>query len=506
MAKPNCAAPNCGRESISYSKFCGQHTSNRELKKAINQLKEDDLTDVYWDEVELKKITFEKKHFAAGSFTNLDFEAMRFVNCGFSDCDFEHVVLTDTVFENRELEKCVFTDVTFQNSRFSGCRILDSGFKEINIADESSFENCDLDSCDFSGGIFSETGIIRATRFYNNTFTQISLTRTAFEQCQFIESTFSKSTFYDSGFISCQFNTITHDFKLSGLPMLCDFTGTKFLNMSMPRTFRIWNNFTNHPKEFYLKTVARLLNYNHPNHLKELGLALQHLEKYPEVNANGMRLAIKELFKKLAADAGHAGSYEIIGEILSAYGRIPERFRTQTGFFLPAADESSALAPGLAKLSVQLELNTWTVKQVSNLMGLMADIEEYLPEGLEQVIDLIEKGSFIIEIISNLKPLLAYFQSLIDFGKSSYDLRLKVLEIESKKIDLEYQRRLKEQEIQKNDLMIANQRLELISKIKEHTSYDHLAYSKTKKGKKAIEIADAIKQEFPILHVRLEDY
>jgi hypothetical protein len=48
MAKPNCASPNCGRESISYSKFCGLHTSNRELKKAISKRKEDDLTDVYW--------------------------------------------------------------------------------------------------------------------------------------------------------------------------------------------------------------------------------------------------------------------------------------------------------------------------------------------------------------------------------------------------------------------------------------------------------------------------
>lgn len=55
MAKPNCAFPDCERESISYSPFFGQHTSNRELKMAINKLKEENLTDVYWDEVELKK-------------------------------------------------------------------------------------------------------------------------------------------------------------------------------------------------------------------------------------------------------------------------------------------------------------------------------------------------------------------------------------------------------------------------------------------------------------------
>jgi uncharacterized protein YjbI with pentapeptide repeats len=465
-----------------------------------------ELSNLYnWDEVELKKITFEKKHFAAGSFTNLDFEAVRFVNCGFSDCDFEHLVMTDTIFENCELEKCVFTDVTFHESRFSGCKILDGGFNEINMADESLFGQCDLDSCDFSGGIFSETGVTRDTRFYRNTFTQISLSRAAFENCQFIESTFSKSTFYDSRFINCQFNTITHDFKLSDPPMLCDFRGTKFLNMTMPRTFRIWNNFKQHPKAFYLKTVGRLLKDNHPNHLKELGLALQHLEKFPEIDANGLRLEIKELFKQLAADAGHAGNYEIIGEILSAYGRVPERFRTQTGFFLPAANESEGLEPGMARLRVKLDLNNWTVKQVSQIMALMAEIEDYLPEGPEQVIDTIEEGSFIIEILAGLKSLLAYFQSLVDFGKSTYELRLKVLEIESKKIDLEYQRRLKEQELAKNDLTIATQKIELYTKIKEHYGYDHLAYGKTPKGKKATAIAETIKHEFPILHVRLED-
>lgn len=512
MAKTNCTFPNCERESISYSPFCGQHTSNRELKRMINTLKENDLTDIYWDEVELKKIVFEKKHFAAGVFSNIDLYEVQFIDCGFSDCDFEHAVLTNCIFESCELEKCVFTDVTFQESRFSGCRIIDGGFNEINMADESLFKDCDLDSCEFSGGIFSETGINVSSRFYNNTFTQISISRAAFEKCQFIESRFSKSTLYDSSFIDCHFNTITHDFKLTGPPILCDFNGTVFINTSIPRNFRIWNNFKQRPVDFYRKTVERLLSVDHPNHLKELGLALQHLEVFPDVDANSLRLDVKELFRRLATEAGYEGNYEIIGEILSAYGRIPEKFRAMTGFFLPPAEDRGGLEPGQARLNIRVTLDSWTVGRVSAFLSLMNKMEEVLPTGAAHVIEVIEKGSFIIEILGSLKPLLAYFQTILDFRKSSYELKLKDLEIESKEIDLEYQRRLKqleirkrEQEMEMTELEIYDKKIELMKKIKDHTGYDHLNYSKSKKGKKAEEIAEIMKKEFPILHLRVEE-
>ncbi|RLJ69328.1 pentapeptide repeat-containing protein [Pedobacter alluvionis] len=512
MAKPNCSSPGCERESLSYSHFCGQHTSNGQLKRAINKLTEDDLTDVYWDEVELKKILFKNKHFAAGTFSNIDFYDVKFINCGFSDCDFERAVMTKCVFENCELEKCVFTDVTFQESRFSSCRILDGGFNEINIADESVFIDCDLDSCEFSGGIFSETCSISASRFYNNIFTQVSISRASFVKCQFIESRFSKSTLYDSSFIDCHFNTITHDFKLTGPPILCDFNGTVFINTIIPKNFRIWNNFKQRPVDFYGKTVERLLKVNNPDNLKELALVLQHLESFPQINANLLSLDVKELFRRLAADAGHAGNYEAIGEILSAYGRIPEKFRTQTGFFLPPAEGGQGLQQGQAKLNIRVTLDRWTVSQVSTFLSLMNEMEEVLPEGLAHEIEVIERGSFIIQILGSLKPLLAYFQTILDFKKSGYELKLKDLEIESRKIDLESQRRLKhlevrkaEQDIEKTDLEIYSQKLELMKKIKDHTGYDHLAYSKSKKGKKAEEIAEIMKQEFPILHLRLEE-
>ena len=512
MANPTCGAPNCERESISYSPFCGQHTNNRTLRKKINQLDKEDLTDVYWDEIELKKIIFENRHFAAGIFSNIDLYEVKFINCGFSDCGFEQAIFTNCVFENCELEKCTFTDVTFQESSFSGCRILDGEFNEINMADDSLFKNCDLDSCDFSGGIFSETGVNTGSRFYNTTFTQVSISRAAYENCQFIESRFSKSTLYDSSFIDCHFNTISHDFKLTGPPILCDFNGSVFINMSIPRTFRVWNNIKQHPVDFYRKTVDRLLKVGHPNSLKELALALQHLEMFPEINADLLGIEIKELFRRLAADAGHTGNYEIIGEILSAYGHIPEKFRTQTGFFLPPANDAASLQLGQARLNIRFGLDRWTVKRVSALLSLMDEMEEALPEGSPQVIEVIEKGSFIIEILGGLKHLLAYFQTIVDFKKSTYELKLKDLEIESKQIDLESQRRLKqlevrkaEQEVEKKDLEIYNQKLELIKKIKDHTGYDHLDFSKSKKGKKAEQIAETMKQEFPILHLRLEE-
>lgn len=512
MANPTCSASNCDRESISYSTFCGHHTNNGKLRKAILKEKSNSMTDVYWEEVELKKLVIENKHFAAGIFTNIDFLEVRFVNCGFSDCGFELAVFTSCSFENCELEKCSFTDVTFQESGFLDCRIMEGLFSEINMADESIFQGCDLDNCDFSGGIFSETGTISGNRFYNASFTQVSINQAVFQGCQFIESKFSKSTLYDSAFLNCHFNTISHDFKLSGPPILCDFRGSDFVNTAIPKSFRSWNNFKQHPAQFYGKVVQRMLKDEHPNHLKELGLALSHLQKFPGIDELSIRLDVASLFKRLAAEAAHSGNYQIIGEILSAYGRIPENFRGPTGFFLPPASSDNGLEPGQARLIIRVELDRWTVARVSALLSMMAEMETLLPEGMPQEIDYMEKGSLIIEILGSLKPLLGYFQALLDFKKSSYELKLKGYELESKQIDLEYHRDMRQnelqraaQELEKNDIELAHRRLDLMERIKEKTGYDHLDISKTKKGKKAEQLASAIKKEFPVIHLKLEE-
>jgi len=512
MANKKCLSPNCERESISHSSFCGTHTNNRSLRKTIRQFKNDSFVDVFWDEVELKDIVFEKRHFAASTLSNIDLDNIHFINCGFSDCDFEHAVFTNCIFENCELEKCVFNDVTFQESTFNICEIIDCSFSEINLADESAFTNCNLESCEFSGGIFSETATNTRNRFYENNFTQFSISKTRFEQCQFTESRFSKSSFYDSAFINCHFNTISHDFKLSGPPMLCDFSGSDFINMSIPKSFKTWNNFKQTPIDFYLKTTHRLLADDHPNHLKELSLALQHLENYPEVDVFSLRTDLTSLFRKLLSAAAQAANYEIIGEILTAFGRIPEKFRQHTGFFLPPATETGNLQNDNSRLSIHVSLDQWTVKRVSAFLSLMNEMEKALPEGMAQEIESIEKGSLIIEIIGSLKPLLAYFQTLLSIRNSSYELKLKALELESKKTELEYQRQFKELEIKKSmldldakQLQFDKEKLELMKAIKEASGYDHLKFIQSGTGKKAQKTAEIMQAEFPILHLRLEE-
>jgi len=513
MTEKKCARKECNRQAISNSRFCGQHTNNREFNQKLNKLTRKDLKNLFWDELEMKKVKLSGKRFTALLLTNTDLTTSTFTGCVFNGCNFQNLTFNSCRFENCTFEQAEFTDVTFHGSVFDACTIIDGRFSEVLFADETALQNSRLEDCILTGGMFSETGNNTGSTFLRTEFIQVSFNQARFDECQFAEATFTKSSIYESVFTKCYFDTITHDFALTGVPMLTDFRGTRFVNMSIPRNLRKWSNLKTEPLDFYLGIATWLVTVNHPNWLPELAVALSKLLELGYRPEGHIQHDVKALFKRLAASAAATGDYRTLGNILSDFGRLPLAFRQGTGFMLPPANPGNGNAINEeARLTIHAEAENWQLQKITRFLSLLSQLEASLPEGPPQTLSYLENGSIIVQVIGGVRQLFTGFMSLLDAKKTTLDIKLKGLEYQLKEldvkkaeIDLKHHERMKLMEYDAAKLGQVEQKLDILKKFQELTGVDYTAYLKTPNGQNTQNLSDLIQKEFPVFHLELSD-
>ncbi|MCW3105797.1 MAG: hypothetical protein JWQ09_303 [Segetibacter sp.] len=321
MDQKMCSKKGCNKEAISFSKFCGKHTSNKDIINKLRTTRFKNLKSLYLDEVEIKKITFSGKIFLSATIQDTDFNQAIFNDCSFKGCGFSNAVFTECKFIDCYFEQWDCKDVTFSETIFERCTFEDWQLNQCLFAEETAITDSTVDSCEITGGFFSETGIFKNVKFLSTNFLQASFAQAKFSECQFIDVDFLKTSLYDSAFTSCCFDTISHDFSITGIPQLCDFRGTRFINMSIPKNLGKWNNLKKEPTLFYQDVVNMLTSLKHPNYLADLAVALSYLQKLNFPFKTELLERVRSHFKYLVNEAYASADYRTLGNIMSEFGK-----------------------------------------------------------------------------------------------------------------------------------------------------------------------------------------
>ncbi len=418
----HCKHKGCNREAISFSRFCGQHSANKDIISRLKTTRIKNFKNLYLDKVELKKLTFKQKTFQAAIIQDTDFEQTVFENCSFQSCHFSNVVFANTIFLNCYFFQWDCKDVTFNETTFKGCSLDDWTLNQCFFGDETAIMDSSINACEITGGFFSETGQFTNVKFLSTNFVQASFAQAQFLDCQLIENSFAKTSLYDSSFRDCLFDSLTHDFKITGIPMLCDFRGSRFVNTLVPKSMREWNNLGKEPVSFYQSVIAKILPVSHSNYLGELAVCLRRLSNAGQRATTELTEDINELFKRLLNAASLSGDYSDIGRILEEYGKVPEEFRKRSSFILPPPDSGTNEPTGMARLTIEVQLDNWRLNRVNEFIDLLAQLESHLPFTEDQRVNFIEKGSLIIQIAGWFKGLYTPFRLLLDWRKTKAEI------------------------------------------------------------------------------------
>lgn len=504
-----CRFAGCHKEAISLSEFCGKHTANKDIIHALKNLPDGPFASLYLDEVEIKKLTLAGKEFTSATVQDTDFEKVVFVDCAFLSSGFAATVFKECRFVNCRFLQWDCKDVTFSETVFEGCSFDDWQLNQCFFGDETAIVESGIDGCEVIGTFFSETGEFRDVKLLSTNFVQASFAQARFSRCQFIEAEMSKTSLYDSAFTGCLFSTVSHDFKLTGVPMLCSFKDSVFENMTVTKAMRRWNNFKKDDTLFYLDIVEMILPLNHPNYLSELGLALQKLTALKLQPSDELKERIHDLFRRLLSEVAQTGNYTSVGNILSDYGKVPAPFRKNSAFLLPPPGDGTSRTG--SRLTVQVHLPLWRPEYIGRFTTLLAELDEKLPDADSSLISSIENGSLIVQLLGTVKHLFAGLRMLVDLKKTKVeidnlqlDARKKQLELKKIEIELAHYEKMKTLEAQKAELEVYEKKLQLIEQAGKQFGYDHRAYLRTKKGQNAEKTAALIQKEFPVLWLRLE--
>lgn len=514
MEQKKCSKKGCNKEAISFSKYCGKHTSNRELIQKLKNTRLKNLRSIYLDEVELKKITFRQKHFISATIQDTEFTATTFTGCFFKACIFSNTVFTGCKFINCSFQQWDCTDITFHETVFENCVFEDWQLNQCFIGDDTAIVNSTVDGCNITGGFFSETGLISNVKFLSVNFVQASFAEAKFAACQFLDVSFSKTSLYNSDFINCYFDTVSHDFSITGVPMLCDFRESRFVNMTMTTLFKSWNNFKKEPLQFYLEQAEKLTSLNHPNYLAELAVVLTQLNRLQYQPGAALIEKVRNLFRRLAEDAHFAADYRTLGTIMAEYGKIPEQFRRNTGFYLPppSSGSSNNNHDFISKCTITAHLDEWKLGSVSHFLSLLSALELPQQGAKPLLIGNIRQGSIIVEIVGALKDFVGFIRSLVDLkhtrieGKlKNIELQKKMQELQKEEIEISFLAKTKQLEYQKLQLELAEKKLLFIEQLEKKYGFKYADYLKNPASKQMKKASEIIRKEFPVLSIKIEE-
>lgn len=511
-----CQKTNCGKNTISFSDFCGEHSANKAIRKALMAYEEQAFNALAISEIELKKATFSDKIFYSASFDDVAFDSCRIDNCTFQDCRF-----TNTVFELCRFSGCSFISCNFEDTEFLECTINEcifsySLFNQSSLTSDTQLTHTEFSDCTFTGGMLYEIKAGSGSNFQRSRFIQVGINNSHFTAVNFIENNFSKTSIYNCVFATSEWIQVKHDFKLTGAPKLCDFSTTRFIDTYVPVEMKQWNKMARKDKLFYFRIIDKIANYGHPNYLPELSVVLDNLAGAQFHPDPGFIQKINGIFKKQLGIAAESKDFRSAGDIINEYGKIPSEYRTSALSLSEPRHEEPTMFMAEARLAIQLDFGLWSLGSVHRLIGQFQSLAAYLPPGREIVVSDIGKGSFLITFWGDIKQLLFTGRMLdmekleIEVDNIAIDGELKKAELARKEGELTYLK--EEQELKLNKARLENMKLEqeviaarltLQERIAAMYGFDLAAYAESTEGKEAAAVARNIVAEHEVITLKL---
>lgn len=516
IAKKKCSQKNCNNLSISFSNKCGEHISKKELLNTLNSKHK--FNKILLSLVDLKSLQLANKTFTGCEFQEIEFEAIVFESCSFID-----IYSSNVNFRNCSFIKCLFKNCDlhnneFENSSFSESMFVSTSFMECSLYEQTSFLKSDFTDGIFMGTHFHEVQANTEVKFIGTKFYQSVIDSCGFKNVVWTDCTLNGTSLHDTDFSKSIWINIYHDFAIFGSPKLCIFLKSSFEGTEFTPFMKKWNLFRGKKEKFYLKIVDMIAENKHPNFLSELTIALERLKELGFVINIYFANKIIKIFRRQFEIAAQEADYRTIGRIITEYGCIPNEYKI-SGFALPAPQKVKTVTQLFETcLYVQLEFSEWTVKNIHKLYAYLNKLSEVLPESNAPIVvyDILQ-GSMFQTFWGDFKQLFVTGR-LLDIEKMEVEVENSLLDIELKKMELKKnQENLKSQrvkneirikksslEIEDLELSILQKKLDILNTLQQKFDFNFSEYSKTKNGVKAINIVADLKNDFPVMSLKLK--
>ena len=517
MKKSKCKVKGCPNFAIAFSKYCGQHTSNKVIKSALKNYKGKTFKNLDFSFIEIKKIVFKNKVFLNCKFIDIEFHFVHFEECHFKDCYFSNIKLEDTNFLSSKFSSCDFHNAEFEACFFDNLISEASVFTECSFYESDIFKNAIFNNSVFIGSNISDQGQLNNAKFNKTRILQTTINDCDFENSDWLDCEFKDVILLNNNFKGAKFYNLNHDFGLSSFPKLNDFSLAEINETSIPRNIKKWNLFRGTSERFLLGLAENIGKEQHPNNLSILTAVLENLDKIgykPDVYFINR---IGSIFKNQFDRAATKSDFRTVGEVISEYGRIPYKYKV-TGFALPAPKDRSISKKHEACLIIQFDLKTWTIQNVHQLFFYMNELTQLLPSNNSQIeVSDILKGSLFQTLWGDIKQLAATGR-LLDIEKMEIEIENKKLENELKKIELEIQReslktikeensmRLRKSMLENADLEldVAQKRLNILTAIEKMEGLNYAEFLESSNGIAAQQISQELKKLVPVLSLKLK--
>ncbi|MBV6443147.1 MAG: hypothetical protein EPGJADBJ_04876 [Saprospiraceae bacterium] len=509
MSRHQCKNPECEKQAISFSEYCGEH-SDPEAVVAQLQAWSGGEEPLYISGIELpafqmrdKKITlildevsFEEAVFINCQFWAFDIHHTDFLNCRFTDCMFNGDFL-DSNFMECQIQRCEI------NARFDQC-----SFQDGTVVEECIFNSQkSVGLCDWVGTSVYKDVVFRKVLLQRVGIHHASIQEVTFEEVQFVEGDNFKTAITDCYFKNVLFESIKNDWKeLDGMEM-CVFVNTVFKDTPVQDNFDRWNAFDEDPVEFYKRVLHQVLETDpeYVDNLHQAELAARRLENM-KYNTREIRVLISNIFTTYFSHARETQDIEAFGKIVGYFSDIPKDFILDPTRFLPSPQK--VVQEPTLKLAIQLP--EYTLTSIANLLNQLRDLEKIVVrDGPSFRVFNLGWGSVTITLASPIIVLLATVYYLykganlyLEFEEKRLGNKKLLLEIAEKEAQLKDKemQQLEKEKLREEIWQLQQKRFE---QLQREYNYKPEKYLSPPEHARALEIGQAIRDGADTLDIYL---
>jgi len=445
-----CKIDGCNNESLSLVDTCPIHTESSVIIEKLLNLKTKTQRGLTFYEIDIINITISDFIFDTLTinectiesvvFQNCSFYLTTFFNCRFNNCKFINCKMDNSDLEELTIEDCCFDNFEFNESNMSSCW----------ISEGTSFLNSKIQLCEIKNVNFYDCNLSKNVIINDSSLIQCSFNGSNIDNIILNKNYLIKTSFYDSSLRFSKFLDVTNDFETVGVPTLCDFYGAEFSNTLLPYDIYLkWNNFEYKSKKlFYSSALKKLCEEDQPNNLEELGICLNRLQEFSDIN-NEIKFLVNRTYKNYWEKfALQYANLHTAGKIIQSYSQLPDSIK-ETKLLLGSpniVDNSKATIKIVLNIDKNNDYygNGLSFNKVILLNADLLRLQELLNGKDLEIIEL-KRGSLEETIIGSTKSILSLSIVLFSVSKAIIHLYkegvlIKKIKAETDKIKAEIEK------------------------------------------------------------------
>ncbi len=518
-----CKSKDCINDTITFSDYCGLHSSKRKIRSILNKLElGGNYNNIKLSRIAPKNGYFDSLNINEFQITDAFFTSFHIKNSNFGELsDFSKSSFDEVIIENCSFQGVVFEDVNFTGVEIINCKFSDCNFNQCHFTYEGSILNSIFEKCKFSG-CFIDDNKIENSKFILGEFLICS-----FEECKFLLSNFqdiefSSTNIYNNELTDVHFLRIEHDFNSSSYIRLCIFNNCTFLDFRLPEDFKFSNSTEEPPLIFYKRIVDQYTDKPDINFLNVLNAALFRIGKIDDKELMPLRTNFFKIYQNLLEKVKEKRDYILFSKLIENFAISPDKIKDTDRLFLPPPVQSE-ISESEANIKIYINVDDWDINSISKVQLKLATISNSLPQSKSPIrVERIEKGSLIEILSGELLPITVFFYFLYKYGIKGVisdfaDVYLKLQTIGVKKLENQ-ERRLKIKELeaklniqdksdklnlQKLENEVKKQELDIIDKFLQLKKFSVENYGNTQEGRDIIKAIEELNQENKILDLKL---